>query len=138
METFFYGIGLLIIILNIVILLNHNIIFDTADFIFKYRKITGNKPCIKDFKGNFSYELMLFWSSTVIFSTTWIVIGLFTNNWLIFLCMIIGNIFFNKLSMIFKKIYKLRKLLMFLKCFIITTIISALIITHFSRLLFNH
>lgn len=131
MSSFYYGIGLFVVLLNIIVLFNHTLIFNTVDWAFKFKKVTKRNPQVKDFTEGLCFNSLLFWSFTVVVSVSWIIIGILSGLWFIYLGLLLSNITFNRLSKLFDRMPNIRRKLMFTKCLILTAVISFLVLNHF-------
>ena len=131
MISLYYGIGLFVVLLNIVVLLNHRLIFNTVDWAFKFKKVTKSNPQLKDFNEGHCFNSLLFWGFSVVVSVSWVLIGILSSLWFIYLGILLSNIIFNKLSKIFDRLPNIRRKLKFAKCFILTTVISFLVLNYF-------
>jgi hypothetical protein len=144
MGDFFYSIGLFIIILNLASLLQYKKIFDITEWLSKYKLVTGKNPVIEDFRNKGDHDLLLFWSFTVVSTVMWMLFGLLSNQWGVFLFIFLVNIALNSAKKIFSSIRKIKLLLTFIKSFIGLSIIVFLVLNYFHfkldlmDLLFGH
>ena len=129
MSDFFYSIGLLIIIFNLSSLIQYRKIFDITEWLTKYKLITGKDAVFEDFKNKNDYDLLLFWSFTVVSTVVWMLFGLLSNQWMIFLFVFLINIALNRVKNSLNKRIKL--ILTFTKSFLGLSIISFLVINYF-------
>jgi hypothetical protein len=131
MINFFYGAGLLVAITNFVILINFKEIFALTEWFYKFKKVAGRNPLESDFRNQGDKEVILMWSNIVIFTLLWMIFGLLTSDWIIFIAIFITNIFFNFLKRKLDNLDKIKYFLSFLKTFIGTATVSFLVINHF-------
>lgn len=131
MGDFFYSIGLFIIILNLASLIQYKKIFDITEWLSKYKLVTGKNPVIEDFRNKNDHDLLLFWSFTVVSTVLWMLFGLLSNQWIIFLFIFLINIALNSIKKIFSSIKKVKLFLTFIKSFIGLSIIIFLVLNHF-------
>lgn len=131
MDDFFYSIGLFIIILNLASLLQYKKIFSITEWLSKYKLVTGRNPAIKDFRDKSDHDILLFWSFTVVSTVIWMLFGLLSNQWIIFLLLFLFNIILNSAKKIFSSVLKIKLSLTFIKSFIGLSIIIFLVINHF-------
>lgn len=128
MSDIFYLTGILIIILNIINIINHKILFESIEWILKSRKI-GKDPYSDEFSDRINYKIITIWSTGVIITSAWILIGLLTDDWLIFLLILLSNIIINKI-LLSKLNSSIRKKVSLLKSLIIVSTITYLIVNH--------
>lgn len=131
MGDIFYSIGLLIIILNIVTILKYERIFDITEWLFRYKNVTGRNPIVENFRNKEDHDLLLFWSCTVVLTVIWMLFGLLSSDWIIFLFVFLFNIFFNYTKKLFSEIRKVKMFITLIKSFIGLFIIIFLVINHF-------
>jgi hypothetical protein len=95
----YYIIGIFILLSIISKLLIFNKLLSIVEWYEKFEKVTGNKPVKSDFDKESDYSLFIS-SFPLIAEGFWIIFGLITNNWFIFLFLMV----YSKLSgMLFKK-----------------------------------
>ena len=131
MNDIFYGVGLLIVLLNISSLLRYRKIFEINDWLFKYKKVIGKSPNRTDFRCENDVKLLLSWSYTVLFTVIWMFFGLLSSNWYIFLLLFISNVIFNSVTNFFQRFKNARLFVKFVKSLILTGSIAFLVINHF-------
>lgn len=131
MGDFFYGIGLFVVIFNVITLFRHRRIFETTEWLIKFKKVTNRNPTDGDFREKGDKDLLLFWSFTVVFTVIWMFFGLLSSEWMIFIGIFLMNIFLNYNKKIFAKISKIKLFLSFIKSFIGISIIMYLVVSHF-------
>ena len=80
---------------NIIMLIKHKRIFIISEWTFRYRKYRKCNPKIDSFKKKGDYYLLFLWSIAKISSTLWILFGLLTDNWPVFLFICAFNVISN-------------------------------------------
>lgn len=130
LSDIFYGFGLIVIMLNIANILQCKKIFDSTEWIFSFKKVTGKNPTKEDFRGAYIQDLINFWFNTIVVTTIWMIFGLLSTSWPIFLFLIVFNIILNSIKNKIK-IYNFKFFLIAFKSVVITSIITLLVINHF-------
>ena len=131
MSDIFYGIGLVIIGLNLAVLLRYKKIFEINEWLAGYKKVMGRNPGKSDFRSQSDLEILLSWSFTVVITVLWMFFGLLSKYWVIFILIFCFNILLNYLSKKLNKYKRVRFLLKFIKSIVMVSIISFLVINHF-------
>jgi hypothetical protein len=131
MSDIFYGVGFLIILLNISCLFKYRRIFEVKEWLFKYKKVTGKNPTKDDFRNKNDIELLLTWSYTVIVTVIWMIFGLLSTNWIIFIILFMSNILLNAVSNLLDKYQSIKLFIKFIKSLIVTIVITFLIVNHY-------
>lgn len=98
----FYSIGLLITINLLLILITFKKRFFIIEWYDKYQKLIGKVPTKEEFRSESDYKLFKSQGLTNIIEAIWIIFGLITPYWYVFLGIIVyGKIFkfiFNKIK----------------------------------------
>jgi len=92
----FYFIGLLIVIINLVKLKKYSNWVDTNDWVIKFNKVTGKQPKKTDFKSEDEYNLLLGLSFLMFVEFLWLLLGVTTQNWIIFSSLILISLALNQ------------------------------------------
>jgi hypothetical protein len=124
----YYIIGLLALLASSIILFKFNKFYYLREWIFKFKKINGKTPKLNEFRSKSDYNDFISLSVSSMVLTIWIIIGLFTNNWFIFLSLIIINMLVDLTIIKWNIIYKS---ITFLKSFIYLIIVLFLILNNF-------
>lgn len=90
----FYIFGLLVFILNLSILLNYTKIFNTKIWIEKFKKVTGNPPSAQDFRSKDEQNLYVSANAISVVDFLWLLLGLVTNSWSIFMSLLVFQFLF--------------------------------------------
>ena len=121
----FYIFGLLFFINNFKILMRFNNYYYLKEWYIKFQNVTGNRPKSQDFRTKEDYVTFKNKNILSIFEIIWLFIGIFTNNWFIFLFLLLVNLIANinssKISIIdrfFSFFYILMKSIIYLILFI--------------------
>lgn len=98
----YYIFGILITLMLIMLLIKWHRIQGVMEWFEKFQKITKSKPNQIDFRKKGDYSLYIRTNLIVMMELLWILTGLFTNNWFIFLSIIIYSVIvrltFNKIK----------------------------------------
>lgn len=130
MSSIFYFIGIFILMYIISQLVNFNKNFHLIEWLDKFEKITKRKPLDKDFRNESDLNLFKLRNTMLPIEGFWIILGFITNNWFIFVSIVIyGKI----IGFIFNKIkYSIISKYLYLHFFILKTILYGfMIINHF-------
>ena len=101
MGYVFYGFGLIIILSCIMAIIQSKKIFFVKEWFVKFKEITGEAPKSNDFRSKSDLTLHTNRNLLAGLELIWILVGLLTNNWMIFLIIFLTSIM---LKMIFGKI----------------------------------
>ncbi len=126
----FYFFGLILFILNLSTLLNFQNYNRIYDWYYKFKKVTKKEPTRSDFKSK-DFEYFSFYLALEILNICWVLLGLVTKSWLIFIAIFIFNILMNS---ILKKLHNYFVVVRFLRLFkvtIVTMIFGFLFLNHF-------
>lgn len=126
MYNIFYIFGIVIFMVNTFLLFNHKYIFNAIQWIVTYKKLLGKDPSINEIEERLKFKLLSIWSLNVLLTFVWLSLGLLTNEWAIFLSLLLFNLVCNKLFMDIKYSEIKRKLL-FSKSLIIVFVIGFLV-----------
>jgi hypothetical protein len=124
----YYIIGLLALLACSIIVFKFNRFYYLREWIFKFKKINGKTPKLNEFRSKSDYNDFISLSVSSMVLTIWIIIGLFTNNWFIFLSLIIINML---VDLTIPKWNIIHKSITFLKSFIYLIIVLFLILNNF-------
>lgn len=130
LSHIYYLIGILILVItfrNIVLFNKHE---KLSEWYTKFKKVTGHYPKLQDYEEKNDYELLLKKDILRFFEFLWILLGILTNNWIIFLFLIICNLIIN---ILYKKLnYNILSKILILKYLLVKLVIYLfLIINHF-------
>lgn len=130
LSNIYYIFGVIVLLALIKMLLSFKKFYTISEWFFKFEKVTGKKPLKSEFrtKEDFNnFERRVFISAT---EFIWILIGIFSSNWIIFLSVFIGILLFTILSKPIK-FNILHMVISFLLLFGRISIYCYLILTHF-------
>lgn len=130
MGNLFYSIGIFTVIFNILMLFKYNKISKAINWLSEYKKLFGKNPKKEEYRNKSDQDLIGFWSFTVIFTVVWMIFGLMSKDWLIFLLIFFNNILLNLINYSIS-INKIKFLILILKSILMILIISFLIINFF-------
>jgi hypothetical protein len=125
----FYFIGLLVLIMSSSNLINFLKFFEIRKWALTFKKVTGNDVDRKDFKSNEDYNIFTIYSTFFLFESIWILLGLITSSWYIFLGLTTISVLVRLIN--FLKIDFISKILGFSFQIIKFLIVLALILNHF-------
>lgn len=124
----YYLFGLIALLGSFINLFRFNKFYYLIEWISKFKKVNGKTPRINEFRKENDYNIFISLSVSKMAVTIWLMFGLFTNNWYIFLLLIISNFLIN---IIIKKWTLLHKYTLLFKANIDVVVISFLIIKNF-------
>ncbi len=84
----YYAIGLTILIVSVNFILNFFKLNKISTWSRKFVKVTGNTPSIQDYRSTEDYEVSKFLSIYNIIEPLWMVFGLMSASWYVFLFLI--------------------------------------------------
>ena len=126
----YYIIGIIVLLSNISFIFKFNRIFYVLEWYTTFTDVTGSKPKLNDFRKKEDYNIFTNRNILSAFEIFWILIGLFTMNWLYFLIIVfyitIVNLVFYK-----RKFSIMSKVSSFIFALVRISIYSYLIINHF-------
>lgn len=94
LSYIFYGFGFFIFLHSLMNLIRFEKYYFIEEWFHKYKKVTGIKPMKSDFRDKEDYNLYKNKSLFLNIEFLWICTGIFTNNWFVFLfLLIIGFVF---------------------------------------------
>ena len=128
MSNIYYLIGILVTLSTLSYILKFRKNYSIKEWKEKYEKIVGRKPDKKDFRSKQEYSLFESSNILILFEIIWIIVGLFTSNWYIFLILILLS-YINILNPI--KFTILHKLLIFTFLISKLCLYLYLIVNHF-------
>ena len=111
LEDLFYLFGLLIYFLSLIRVFRYFKFIDSSEWILAFKKVTKNEPTKDDFRDPEDYNLIVTLGCLSVIETIWIILGLITNEWIIFFSIFLFSVLlrqvFNFLSIRTKKIFGL-------------------------------
>ena len=130
LSHIYYIFGLIVLLSNISFIFKFNKIFSVLEWYTVFNEVTGSKPKLNEFRKKEDYNIFTNRNILSSFEIFWILIGLFTTNWLYFLIIIfyitIVNIVFYK-----SKFSIMSRMSSFIFALVRISIYSYLIINHF-------
>lgn len=93
----YYIIGLTVLIMSFSNLINYYEFFENRLWIQSFRKISGSYPLSKDFRSKEKYTIYSIFNTFTTLEFCWLVLGLITKSWLIFLILISFHFIIRKL-----------------------------------------
>lgn len=131
MGHIFYFFGLILVISNLNLLAKFFSFLKTKEWMESFKKITKKEPDVKDFKKSNDLETYKSLNGVLMMNTIWLIIGILTKSWKIFLCLILLNYLVNILTHTVGQYKFVSKVLQFSKNLILTIFIGLLTINHF-------
>lgn len=89
LENLFYIVGLVVILSVLNIISKFKSIYSVREWEQKYKKVVGKIPVRSDYRSKSEYNLSRKMGILYLFEITWIIIGILTHNWYLFLGLII-------------------------------------------------
>jgi len=126
----YYLVGLIIFVLSLFNIFSFYKIQEIKKWILSFKKISGKDPGDSDFKNKNDIKLVLSYSSIITLEFIWMVLGILTNSWYIFIGVILFSYLFNTFVNIIK-IDIIQKYLGILIYLLRSAVILALIVNHF-------
>ena len=130
LSHIYYIFGLIVLLSNISFIFKFNKIFSVLEWYTVFNEVTGLKPKLNEFRKKEDYNIFTNRNILSSFEIFWILIGLFTTNWLYFLIIIfyitIVNIVFYK-----SKFSIMSKMSSFIFALVRISIYSYLIVNNF-------
>ena len=87
----YYVFGLLITILMLFILTRFKKLSNIMEWYYKYNLVTGKPPIEKEFRSNEEFQLHNALSVSLLLEFIWVIGGLLTNSWYVFLILLKSN-----------------------------------------------
>jgi hypothetical protein len=122
----FYFIGLLVFIMNLNNLLNSRKLSSLIEWSISFNKVT-KKIVSKDDLPENDFKLVQNYSNSMVITFAWMILGLITNSWLIFLSLISINFLMNFI----RNNTPFKFIQFFIMCFINVLVIGFTFINHF-------
>ncbi len=89
LENLFYIVGLVVILSVLNIISKFKSIYSVREWEQKYKKVVGKIPVRSDYRSKSEYNLSRKMGILYLFEITWVIIGILTYNWYLFLGLII-------------------------------------------------
>jgi len=87
----FYFFGLIIFILSLNRIFQYFKLIEIKEWILAFKKVTKKDPIKTDFRSTKDYNLFITLGCLSVFETFWIILGLLTPNWIIFLILFLSG-----------------------------------------------
>jgi hypothetical protein len=130
LSHIYYIFGLIVLLSNISFIFKFNKIFSVLEWYTVFNEVTGSKPKLNDFRKKEDYNIFANRNILSTFEIFWILIGLFTINWIYFL-FIIGYITIVNLVFYKSKFSIMSKISSFIFALVRISIYSYLIVNNF-------
>lgn len=131
MGHLFYFFGLILVISNMNLLAKFFSFLKTKEWMESFKKITKKEPDVKDFKKTDDLERFNSLNGVLILNVLWLIIGILSKSWKVFLLLLILNYTINLLTHFFGQYKMVSKIIQFCKVLILTIFIALLTINHF-------
>ncbi len=89
LENLFYIVGLVVILSVLNIISKFKSIYSVREWEQKYKKVVGKIPVRSDYRSKSEYNLSRKMGILYLFEIIWVIIGILTYNWYLFLGLII-------------------------------------------------
>ena len=103
--TAYYIIGIFVLFSLLSQLMRYRDVHYVSNWYIKYKKITGKNPNIDDFRKEKDFYVYISRNFQIIFESFWLLFGLITNDWVLFIILL----FMNNLTIIFLESEKMFK-----------------------------
>lgn len=131
MGHLFYFFGLILVISNMNLLAKFFSFLKTKEWMESFKKITKKEPDVKDFKKTDDLQRFNSLNGVLILNVLWLIIGILSKSWKVFLLLLILNYTINLLTHFFGQYKMVSKIIQFCKVLILTIFIALLTINHF-------
>lgn len=91
----FYGFGVLVLMSVILSLSRFNRLYKTREWLVKFKRVTGNEPSIIDFRSRKDHTLYNNHNALLMIELVWVLLGLITGSWYMFLSVIVLGLILN-------------------------------------------
>jgi hypothetical protein len=98
MGHLFYLIGIFILIAISSNLINFGNYHKIRKWIQTFKKVTQKDPQVSDFREKKDHEIYVTYNSISVIEFFWYMIGITSNSWYVFTCLILLNLIFNVIS----------------------------------------
>jgi len=95
----YYAIGLLIVLVLFSIASKFGSFYNVKEWVEKYQRVTGKRPVREDFRSEQEYSDFSIYSLFDIIDFIWLVCGVLTGSWYVFLGLILYTILSNLLKL---------------------------------------
>jgi hypothetical protein len=95
LSLIYYSTGFFVVLSILSSLIRFKKLYSIREWVEKYDKVTGKKPLKSEFRTKKEYSLFESNNFLLLFETIWVIIGLFTCNWYIFLSLMISSFLLN-------------------------------------------
>ena len=95
MISIYYIIGIIVALSSISTILKFGKLYSIKEWKEKYEKVIGRKPLRKEFRSKKEYSLLEASNILSLFEFIWILVGLFTPIWYVFISIIIISYLFD-------------------------------------------
>jgi hypothetical protein len=129
LGNIFYLFGLLIFVFSFSRLINYNKILQIQDWVLAFKKVAQKDPTKKDFRSQEDYNLFLGYGTISVVESIWIIFGLLSGNWQIFLILLLSGVILKNVLEYSPK--TLKKVVGFTFSFIRTITTLILVLNHF-------
>ena len=94
----YYAIGLLVFLSTILVLSKLKSYLVTSEWFSRFEKVTGRKPSKKDFRSDDESNLLSTVAALSVFEFVWVLMGLLTSSWYIYLSLLIYSMIIGVIS----------------------------------------
>jgi len=92
LSHIFYFFGLLIFILSLNRIFNYFKAIEIKEWILAFKKVTKKSPLKSDFREMNDYNLFVTFGCLSAIESLWLILGLMSSNWLIFLVLFLSGV----------------------------------------------
>lgn len=102
MGHFFYFIGIFVFLGSLSNVINFNSFNKIKNWIITFKKIAGKTPVKSDYKNKGDYGVYTTYTTFASMESFWMLIGIVTQSWYIFISILLLNVVLNIILTIFK------------------------------------
>jgi hypothetical protein len=130
----YYFFMLILIIFNILFIFNISRFYSISEWLYSYKKVTGNFPTKEKFKKD-EFELMSFLNLVLIYNFFMILFGVISKSWKIYLIilsiLLINTLVMKSLDLLIGRFSLIKKIIHIIFMIFLTTTLSILTINHY-------
>ncbi len=126
----YFIIGIIILVMSFSNMINFIKFFNIRNWALTFKRVTGKDVESKDFRTREDYNIFTIYSVFLFFEIIWLLFGIATSEWYVFLSLIISTLTVNFITK-YSKILLLSKIIGTFFSFLKFSLILFLILNHF-------
>jgi len=130
MGHLFYFIGIFIFLSALSNVINFNAFFKIKNWIVTFKKVAGKDPVKSDFRNKGDYNTYTTYTTLSSIESFWMLLGIVTQSWYVFISILLFNVLLNLILSIFKANF-IEKILLNVYGVFKLLCILALVVNHF-------